>query len=716
MNDGNSVNMGSAYAATSDALCEIGNEQCSLALHSETGRPLRLAHLALGPDHRWTSPGNAPVFSLVLAPGGPNRSGEFRVVERAPSIDGDTVHLTILLRNDAGTTVTVHLECHEHQSIIRQWLEITAATDIAIHRVEPFHLDVGIPNLTTLHTVSGVQRQGGWRPDLGPYRSFRLEHESLASPVRRESGLRSTWDETPWAALTGDNESAGGILIALEYGGRWELDAAQDAAGTSTAAAFAPVGIIPEVEAGQTWISPSTWIGAFAGDFDAAAAVMHKYLRDVVVPKTDDAFPWVQYNTWFSYYCDLDAETLLAEADVAAALGVEVFYVDAGWWIGNPRRRDRFSTGLGNWVENREKFPDGLKAFADGIRAKGMHFGLWVEPERVDLRTATTGSWNPEWIAREHEGRYIRCDWPSDTETAWLCFGHPETQAWATQWIGALVEDLGIRWLKWDSNYWGVCTSPDHGHGVGDAEAAQLDGVQQVMEGLRARFPDLVIENCAGGATRMDFTLARQTPVAWLNDASEPAHRSRFHNAGASYLFPPEMLNAWVTESEHENVNRQDLPDDVWRMVIRSRMLGAIGFSCRLVTWSDHIKAIAREEIDRYRQELRPILKSGSFHHLLPQPELPSATLPTPDTWEAYQISAVDGSRHIILGFRNVCPNGVMTVPPANIEADSWYEVTADDGAPSRHSGADLLAQGVPLSCTLLASTWVTIRREGENA
>ncbi|MDQ3655931.1 MAG: alpha-galactosidase [Chloroflexota bacterium] len=625
--------------------------------------------------------------------------------------NGSAVRLEIRLKGKNGLEVALELECHEGQSIVRQWLGVSPSATVTIDRVEPGRLVVAGGDLSTVHTVSGVQRQGGWRPDNGPYRSFRLEHESLQSPVRRESGLRSTWDETPWLALTADDASTGGLLMALEYGGRWELDASRVEAGETTVAAFAPAGIVPEVKPRQTWTSPSIWIGSFPGDLDSAAAVMHRYLRDVVVPKTDAHFPWVQYNTWFSWYCELDAETLLAEADIAAGLGVEVFYVDAGWWVGNPVRKDRFSSGLGNWVENREKFPDGLKSFADGIRSKGMHFGLWVEPERVDLRTVTTGTWKPEWIAREHEGRYIRCDWPSDTETAWLCFGHAEAQDWATEWIGALVEDLGIRWLKWDSNYWGVCTSPDHGHGVGDAEAAQVEGVQIVMARLRERFPNLVIENCAGGATRMDFALARQTPVAWLNDASEPAHRSRFHNAGASYLFPPEMLNAWVTESEHENVNGQDQTDEVWRAVIRSRMLGAIGFSCKLATWSDRTRAVAGEEIERYKSELRPILKTGSFHHLLLQPEIPSARLPTPDVWEAYQISAADGSRHLILGFRNLYPGGALPVQPANIEAAATYEVTADGGLPTRQSGADLLANGLALDCPLLASTWVTIQR-----
>ncbi len=710
-----SANLGNAYARSGKTEWHIGNDRISMTLRGDPDHPLRLIRLALGDDRQWHAGGTDPLFHLTTSSDQPVASDIFRPGVSRVWKETGAVRLEIELQGD-DCTVVAHFQCHEHQAVIRQWLEIAPSTALAIRRVEPFRLAVQSPELTTVHTISGVQRQGGWRPDQGPYRSFRLEHQALEDPVHRASGIRSTWDETPWMALAGDDAATGGILMALEYGGQWELNATRDKDTHAVVAAFAPAGIVSDVSPGERWISPSVWIGAFPGDLDSAAAVMHRYLRDVVLPPTDDDFPWVQYNTWFSYYCNLDAETLLVEADIAAEMGVEVFYVDAGWWVGNPRRQDRFSSGLGNWTENREKFPDGLRAFADGIRSRGMHFGLWVEPERIDLRTATTGSWDPDWIARQAADQYVRADWPSDTETAWLCFGHPATQAWAERWIGDLVQDLGIRWLKWDSNYWGVCASPGHGHGTGDGEAAQLEGVYHAMERLRRRFPDLVIENCAGGATRMDFALARQTPAAWLNDASEPAHRSRFHTAGASYLFPPSMLNAWVTESEHENVNGQDLPDAVWRSVIRSRMLGAIGFSCQLVTWSEGIRATAREEINRYKKELRPLLRSGPMYHLLSQPEIPSDRLPTPNVWEAYQFSSADGSDHVILGFRNVSPQGAIPVPISGIQPDHWYVVTADDDAPSRHQGKGLLETGVSLSSPLLASTWVTIKRDGTEA
>ena len=122
--------------------------------------------------------------------------------------------------------------------------------------------------IAALQTVSGVQQQGGWRPEAGTYNSFQLQSSALDAPVRRHSGLRSTWNETPWAALTG--RQPGGILAALEYGGQWEMRAGQSATTDAVTLGFAPDGIQPRVQAGERWVSPAGWIGLFPDDLDSA--------------------------------------------------------------------------------------------------------------------------------------------------------------------------------------------------------------------------------------------------------------------------------------------------------------------------------------------------------------------------------------------------------------------------------------------------------------
>ena len=53
--------------------------------------------------------------------------------------------------------------------------------------------------------------------------------------------------------------------------------------------------------------------------------------------------------------------------------------LDDGWF------GDRQSTrsSVGDWVENRIKFPYGLIGMGEAVHKLGMKLGLWIEPEMV---------------------------------------------------------------------------------------------------------------------------------------------------------------------------------------------------------------------------------------------------------------------------------------------------------------------------------------------
>ena len=521
---------------------------------------------------------------------------------------------------------------------------------------------------------------------------------SSSTDITIQSGPRSTWSEIPWFCLSNDATNEG-FFVGLQYAGRWS---ARFGGGDSIAASFAQIGITSELAADQRWTTPRTFIGVYQGDLDQASAVQYRFYRTMISPPLQHDFPWVQYNTWFSYACNFDAQTLRKEVDIAADLGVELFYIDAGWWAWNPRLGDNFSSGLGIWTENAEKFPDGLRAFADYVRASDMRFGMWVEPERVDVRTVTTATWKEEWLA-VHDGAYVRAHWPADTETAWLCYGHPETQAWAIGWISEMIEAYEVAWLKWDSNYWGVCTSPEHMHGVGDGEQYQLAGVLAVMQELRRRFPNLIIENCAGGGTRMDFAMAEQTHTAWIDDATEPSHRVRFHLAGATYAYPPEVLNTWVSESTLEDLNHRSLPRPILQSIFRSRMLGAMGISCRMIDWPIKTRETMREAIQEYKL-LRPLLRAGRIYHLLPQAELINPRLATPAAWEAYQVYDDATQRGAVLTFRGMATDSARAIVLKGLDAERTYTLQSSGGDIHCATGASLMRDGVACSLHPLCS------------
>ena len=320
-----------------------------------------------------------------------------------------------------------------------------------------------------------------------------------------------------------------------------------------------------------------------------------------------------------------------------------------------------------------------------------MRFGIWVEPERVDMRHPAT--WQLTWLVRHHDA-IVSPPWPPDTVSGWLCFGHPDVQAWAIDWISRLVAEVGADWLKWDSNWWGVCTCANHGHSVSDGEFYQVEGVHIVIAELRRRFPNLIVENCAGGGTRTDFAMLRNTHITWLHDASTPSRRVRFHLAGATYLFPPELCNTWVVDADDESLmdpaaSRADLD-----AIARSRMVGAFGVSARLMEWTDEAFNAVQEAIVQYKQ-LRPLLKRGRLYHLLPQAELACTELALNGQWEAYAIVEPAGEQGALWIFRAADGEPERDLRLRGLVAERTYALEdIDTGQTIRASGASLMAEG----------------------
>lgn len=642
-----------AYVAADSTRMEwtIGNDRIrkTLVWHPDGG--LRLAALENRLSHHvWKPALDASSFAggeFLLQWDGVSYSGRQAtdLLGLDAHVDMNAVMLYINLRVAGALSVTVCCRLHSDTDVIEQWLEISAQQPGALNSIAPLTVSASALSSPMLHWVRGIQKHGAGMPETGPYPAFQVRHEPLGT-VSLASGLRSTWHEIAWLALDGGSGSDG-IFTGLHYSGRWAALASAPDAGVATLD-LSTEGYTMALAAGENWTSPAAFMGLYRGDLDDAAHIQHAYMRSAVVPPTPAEFPWVQYNTWFAHLVDYDEALLRREAELAARLGAEVFVIDAGWWEPSRRTSDNFTTGLGAWKPSTEKFPNGIPAFGNYVRSLGMRFGIWVEPERVDLRHPAT--WQLPWLVRQHDA-IVSPPWPPDTVSGWLCFGHPDVQTWAIDWISRLVAEVGADWLKWDSNWWGVCTCTNHGHSASDGEFYQLEGVHLVLAKLRRRFPHLIVENCAGGGTRTDFAMLRHTHITWLHDASTPSRRVRFHLAGATYLFPPELCNTWIVDNDDESLmdpatTRADL-----NTIARSRMFGAFGVSARLMDWTDAAFVAVQEAIAQYKQ-LRPLLKSGQIYHLLPQVELACTDLALHGQWDAYAIVDPPGEQGAIWVFR----------------------------------------------------------------
>ncbi len=587
--------------------------------------------------------------------------------------------------------IHLHYVVYPRTSVIEQWAEVENTSPAVV------------PQLTALDSFSVALRPSAdpltlyWIHGLDPS----AEDQTAAPiPTLRQRSLvitdgkiqelgsrgRSTEEEMAWFALL-SSKLREGIFGGIEWTGSWAMRVSGE--GGSTVIRAGMTDLVHDLQPGEIFTAPRRFVGFFQGDLDGAANASNDFARLYLLRPRPANFPWVQYNTWFAFYNNLREDHLKKQADLAAELGVEIFYVDAGWYEGAPDHGD-FSFGLGTWREDRDKFPTGLAAFSDYVHSKGMKFGLWVEPERVDLRYVGMDKeikpeWFPQWMQ-------MPTAFPNDQAlTMQICLGNRAAREWVKGWLSRLIRDYNLDWLKWDNNTPAACDVPGE---PGDQNYFHYQGLYEVLDYLRTEFPNVIIENCAAGGNRMDYAMMRRTDIAWLSDETDPSYRVRNHVIGASYAFPAEYLNSWIVESYFEHFGDVEEKPDLLRAWLRSRMLGAFGISREIGDLTPEVRDAIQDEIKRYK-ETRTILAKGRMYRLFPQSELDQHLEPPeePDAVQFYDPNTRSGLMYLFQGSE---PWSARRVLLKGLNPNFTYQVESDRKDISfAQIGRVLMSQGI---------------------
>lgn len=236
----------------------------------------------------------------------------------------------------------------------------------------------------------------------------------------------------------------------------------------------------------------------------------------------------VHLNSWEACYFDHDEARIAALAESAAAIGIERFILDDGWFRG---RKDD-TAGLGDWSPDPVKYPAGLKPLAERVQALGMEFGLWFEPEMVNPDSELYRT-HPDW-ALAVPGR----ERPTGRNQLVLDLSRSQVRDYLFGAIDALLGEVPIGYIKWDHNR---DLAPAGG-------AAQVRGTYDLLARLRAAHPLVEIESCAGGGGRCDAGIAAYTHRFWTSDNIDALSRVPIQRGFLNFL-PPEMMGAHVGAS-----------------------------------------------------------------------------------------------------------------------------------------------------------------------
>jgi alpha-galactosidase len=393
----------------------------------------------------------------------------------------------------------------------------------------------------------------------------------------------------------------------------------------------------------------------------------------------------VTYNTWFQYGTAIDEGTLASEIDAAADLGVELFVVDAGWYKAGSDPTD-FTTGIGVWEADPERFPSGLAALSDRAHERGMKFGIWVEPERVDLSTVNKpGLARERWLATQR-GRFDPSKRNALATFAQVCLAVPEARNWIVERLSRLIDEVHPDYLKWDNNYWLNCDRPGHAHGRTDGNFSHVEGLQQILATLRERYPDLVIENCSGGGNRLEPSMLGFSDTAWMDDRSLSPTHVRHNLEGLTVLLPPASLlsfvfgNEWGAEPGGSDVG----------FAFRSRMPGILGGAWRTSELDPSARSRMREQIATYRR-LRDLLPDAAVRLLTDQIHEDASGV-----WDALQETSASTGAAVLFAFENPGAPPSVTLRPRGLRPAVIYDIVSVDAGPlGRASGETLMSAGV---------------------
>jgi len=423
------------------------------------------------------------------------------------------------------------------------------------------------------------------------------------------------------------------------------------------------------------------------GDPRSGAAPLHRYWNARLPAPARPEIP-VLYNTWLDHLDLLDGPRLRGQLAAAAAIGCEVFVVDAGW----------FGPGgdgwgnVGDWREKTESaFGGRMKAFADEVRAAGLGFGLWMEPERVEPQTP---------VRREHPGWFF----PGAPR---LNLEIPAARAWLQGEIARLIETYGLAWIKLDYN---VSLGYD---GSGAELSRYFERWYGLLDELRRAHPGTVFENCSSGGLRLDLGALRHYDVHFLTDTAHPLDVIRI-GEGSLLRLPPGRLLRWavlrsggriapdLVKRTGESEERLLAPGGAtWEIaesadadfIVGAALPGALGFSGDLAGLPEPARERLRWHV-RFFKQWRPFLLASEAHLLTP-------IRPIGDRagWTAIQLQAPGSEANLVFVYD--LPNDGddrRRFPLRGLQPDRLYAVRQagpDGESETRVPGAALAQEGL---------------------
>ena len=440
-------------------------------------------------------------------------------------------------------------------------------------------------------------------------RERRMERSPIAHGKQAVSSLRgeSSHQEHPFLAVMepGANQDQGQVYaMNFVYSGNFLAQTEKSQFDSLRVV----MGIHPEgfewvLDPGESFTAPEVVCVYSDQGLGRMSLIFHDLYRNHLIrsPYLHQKRP-VLINNWEATYFDFDSDKLLAIAREAKKSGIEMLVMDDGWF----GRRNNDNCSLGDWTVNEEKLKGGLKALVDQVRAEGLLFGIWFEPEMISPDSDLYRS-HPDWAIKlpGREATLSRNQYVLD-------LSRPEVVDYAYESVAAILRSADISYVKWDMNRQlsDMGSSYLDGARQGELFHRYVLGVYQLQERLLEEFPKLLLENCSGGGARFDPGMLYYSPQIWCSDDMDPIERLAIQE-GTSLIYPLSTMGAHVCDCPNHTTGRTT----PFTTRAHVAMAGTFGYELDITKISQSDRDKIPGQISQYHK-YQPLVREGDYYRI----------------------------------------------------------------------------------------------------
>ncbi|MBW3092418.1 alpha-galactosidase [Bifidobacterium sp. 82T10] len=587
--------------------------------------------------------------------------------------DDEAATLSIELRDELiGLTVTLQYTIFRDEPVIARSAVIRNDGDqqLTLERAASLSLDLPDSDYTM------TEFTGAWAREREPHT------QPLHPGIQQIESLRGAsgpyFSPNAIFARPATTEDAGEAFgLAFVYSGNFDLHAEVDTYGaTRLQLGINPLGFQWALGPGDEFATPEALLGYTGNGLNALSQSFHRIVLDHLQrPQWARRERPVLINNWEATYFDFTEDKLLELAGLAKKAGIELFVLDDGWF--GARTSDR--AGLGDWVANPDRLPEGIAGIARKINALGMDFGLWFEPEMTNKDSDLYRA-HPDWIIATpgrgqsvYRNQYV------------LNFANPAVVDNIYGQMHAILSTANVAYIKWDMNRF-ISEAFDATRGAehqGEIMHRYILGVYALYERLFAAFPDLIIEGCASGGSRFDYGILAYSPQAWTSDDTDAIERLSIQY-GTSYFFPVATMGAHVSITPNHQTGRSE------SLATRANvaMFGTFGYEMDLTSVPESdLDEIAKQVA--FFKEHASLLHNGDLYRLrAPYGHRQAAWMSV----SADRAHAIVGD-YVILGVPNRPKSRLLM---RGLDETASYRVISSDGKfDATRTGGELMHIGI---------------------